>query len=132
MMRDLFQFAFPFIALYNIFRHLTRQPEFRALLGVEVVLIASGTVFYHYVENWAWVDALYFCVVTLATVGYGDLHPTTTWAKLFTIPYIILGVALLGVFIQIAGRTALETLEERARTRARKTPSGDRTQGETK
>jgi|GEM_PF-5639026 hypothetical protein len=38
MMRDLFQFAFPFIAFYNLFRRLTRQPEFRARLGVKVVI----------------------------------------------------------------------------------------------
>jgi hypothetical protein len=38
MMRDLLQFAFPFIALYNLFRHLTRQPEFRARLGGAVVI----------------------------------------------------------------------------------------------
>lgn len=112
-MREYIPIAFPFIALFRIFRHLTSQPEFRGLIIVEVVLLASGTVFYQIVEGWDWVDAIYFCVVTLATVGYGDLHPTTTWGKLFAIPYIIIGVAMLGVFIQIAGKTALQELQER-------------------
>lgn len=112
-MREYIPVIFPFIALYKIFRLLMRQPEFRGLLAVEFVLLGSGMLFYSYVEKWSWLDSLYFCVVTLATVGYGDLHPTTEWGKLFAIPYIIVGVAMLGVFIQIAGKTALQGLQER-------------------
>jgi potassium channel subfamily K len=33
---------------------------------------------YSRLEGWSPVEALYFSVVTLATVGFGDLHPTTT------------------------------------------------------
>lgn len=84
---------------------------------VEIGLISSGTIFYRLVEGWGWLDSLYFCVVTLPTVGYGDLHPVTPLAKLFTIPYIILGVAMLGVFIQLAGRAALESLQETSEKR---------------
>lgn len=84
---------------------------------VEIGLISSGTIFYRLVEGWGWLDSLYFCVVTLATVGYGDLHPVTPLAKLFTIPYIIFGVAMLGVFIQLAGRAALESLQETSEKR---------------
>jgi hypothetical protein len=50
-------------------------------------------------EGWGWLDALYFSVVTLATVGFGDLHPTTDEAKLFTIVYIIFGVGILAAFV---------------------------------
>ena len=116
-MRELISIAFPFIALARIFRHLLRQPELRGLIGVEIVLLASGTVFYHFTEQWSWLDAIYFCVVTLATVGYGDFHPTTPWGKVFAIPYIIIGVAMLGVFIQIAGKTALQELQDRREKR---------------
>jgi hypothetical protein len=112
-MREYIPAVFPFIALYKIFRRFTSQPEFRGLIIVEIVLLASGTVFYRFTEQWDWLDAVYFCVVTLATVGYGDLSPTTPWGKAFAIPYIIVGVAMLGVFIQIAGKTALEELQIR-------------------
>jgi voltage-gated potassium channel len=54
-----------------------------------------GTLIYHYLEGWSYLDALYFCVITLATVGYGDLTPTTPLAKLVTIIYIFNGVAIL-------------------------------------
>lgn len=103
----------PFVGLWEIFRRLVRQPEFRGLIGVEVMLILGGAAFYHSVEQWSWLDSVYFCVVTLATVGYGDLSPSTPLGRLFAIPYIIIGVALLGVFIQIAGKTALQELQAR-------------------
>lgn len=105
------------IGLYKIFTRLWHEPPFRALILVEALLIGGGMTFYHFVEGWGWLDAAYFCVVSLATVGYGDIHPVTPYGRLFTILYIILGVALLGVFIQIAGKTAMESLQETVQRR---------------
>lgn len=54
-----------------------------------------GTLVYHWLEGWSYLDALYFCVISLATVGYGDLTPTTPLAKAFTIVYVINGIVIL-------------------------------------
>lgn len=54
-----------------------------------------GTLVYHWLEGWSYLDALYFCVISLATVGYGDLTPSTPLAKAFTIIYVINGVVIL-------------------------------------
>ena len=45
------------------------------------------------------IQALYFCVVTLATVGYGDLHPTNELSQLFTIAYILSSVGIIAAFV---------------------------------
>ena len=103
--------------LYKIFHRMWHEPAFRALILLEMVLLGVGMVFYHRVEGWSWLDAAYFCVVTAATVGYGDFHPVTPHGKLFTIFYIILGVAMLGIFIQIAGKTAYENLQHNIQMR---------------
>ena len=88
-----------------------KDAEFRALLFVLVGLLASGTIFYWKVEGWAIIDALYFSVSTIATIGSGDLHPTTTLSKVFTMVFIVLGV---GVFIAFITKvTAYETRRRR-------------------
>ncbi len=109
-----------FMGLFRIFKRLWSEPAFRALILLEVMLLGGGMTFYHFVEGWGWLDAAYFCVVTLATVGFGDISPTTAYGRLFTIFYIILGVALLGVFIQLAGKTAFEGLQETVQRRQAK------------
>ncbi len=67
------------------------RPAFYWALGA----LGIGTVVYHYLEGWSYLNALYFCVITLATVGYGDLTPTTELARAFTIVYVINGVVIL-------------------------------------
>ena len=48
---------------------------------------------------WTALDAIYFGVVTMSTVGYGDLSPTTGYSQLFTIFYLFIGI--LVVFAQL-------------------------------
>ena len=48
-----------------------RDPETKALPVVAGVLILTGTLFYWRFEDWTFVQALYFCVVTLTTVATG-------------------------------------------------------------
>lgn len=76
-----------------------KEPEFRGLFWSVLLILLTGTWFYHQVEGWSWLDAFYFSVITLTTVGYGDFSPQTAVGKLFTIVYIILGLGLLSSFI---------------------------------
>lgn len=62
-------------------------------------LIVVGTVGYRLLEDWSWVDALYFSAVAVTTVGFGDLTPTSDAAKLFTVAYIFTGVGLVAAYI---------------------------------
>ncbi len=72
---------------------------FKVISAAALVVIAIGTVSYHFLEDWSWVDSLYFSVVAVTTVGFGDLVPTTDAAKLFTVAYVIAGIAVLGLFL---------------------------------
>lgn len=80
-------------------RALIRNPETRGLVYLVGLILLAGTLFYHYVEGWRWLDALYFSVITLTTVGYGDFSPKTDAGKLFTIVYIFVGLGILAGFI---------------------------------
>jgi voltage-gated potassium channel Kch len=76
-----------------------RDPETKALPVVVGILLVSGTIFYWSVEDWTVIQALYFSVVTLATVGYGDLTPTSDFSQIFTIIYIFIGLGVLVAFL---------------------------------
>jgi Trk-type K+ transport system membrane component len=65
-------FLLLFVTLGRLYRDMIKQPETRALLVLAVVVLGVGVLFYMNVEHWSFINALYFCVVTLGTVGYGD------------------------------------------------------------
>ncbi len=87
-----------------------RDPDFRTLVILVFFTLMTGTIFYSLQEGWSLVDALYFSVTTLTTVGWGDLAPTTTIGKLFTLVYIFNGLGLLAGLINTI---ATETLSRR-------------------
>jgi len=78
---------------------MVRDPEGKIILAWAITQVVISTVAYMWLEGWSLVDALYFSVVTLATVGFGDLHPTTDAAKLFTVLYILAGLGVIAAFI---------------------------------
>lgn len=88
----------PFKAFVSAIRGQLDDDAFRATLVLLVGLLLAGTLLYPVLEGWSLVDSLYFSVVTLATVGYGDIHPVTDLGKLFTVLYILTGVGVLVVF----------------------------------
>lgn len=90
-----------------------RDERTRALLGLTVVVIAGGTAFYALQERWSLVDALYFTVMTLATVGYGDFVPSSDIAKLFTIVYTLIGIGLVASTIAALAAAAIDVRLER-------------------
>lgn len=81
-------------------------PEFRPVLGMVLITLSVGTIFYRLVEHWSFLDSLYFSVVTLATIGFGDLAPATRIGKIFTIFYVFVGVGTLGLFLSAVARSS--------------------------
>jgi voltage-gated potassium channel Kch len=89
-------------------RHL-----YRYLSGLVVFVLAVGTIFYHIVEKMTWINAYYFSVTTLSTVGYGDLYPKTNAGKIFTTFYIFAGVGVITSFISLFMRRRKDILTKR-------------------
>lgn len=72
---------------------------FRYLAGLAILVLVIGTVVYRIIEDWSWVDSFYFSSVTLTTVGFGDLSPSSDVSKLFTVFYIFTGISLVGAVL---------------------------------
>ena len=88
---------------------------FRYAISAAAITLASGTIFYHFVEKWSWLDSYYFCVVTLASVGYGDFVPKTVQGKIFTTFYIFAGVGIITSFISLLVQRWKYRVENRRR-----------------
>jgi hypothetical protein len=91
-------FILVFVTFFRSLRRGLIDPQFRALFASMIAMLGIGTVFYRNVEGWDWLDALYFCVITLATIGYGDLTPKTPIGKAFTIVFVLIGIGMLAAF----------------------------------
>ena len=95
-----------------------RDPETKALPVVAGALVLTGTLFYWRFEDWTIIEALYFSIVTLTTVGYGDFAPTSAGTQIFTIVYILTGFGVLVALLTSVAEKYLELKGERAPARA--------------
>ena len=96
------------LTLVNFVRSIInglKDPEFRGLFITLLITLLIGTLFYRRAEGWSLFDSLYFSVITLSTVGYGDLAPTRIGSKIFTIMYIFMGIGILLGFVEKMTRT---------------------------
>ncbi len=94
--------------------------KFKWVVLTAVTVIAIGTVFYHYFMPLKWLDAVYFSVITITTVGYGDIHPTNDITKIFTIFYVLIGVGIIAASLNIIVRTAAQRRIEKQKNKRRK------------
>ena len=63
--------------------------------GLVLLNLIGGTVFFSLVDNEiGFVNSFYFSIVTMATIGYGDVHPRTDAGKVFSCFWIPLGTVL--------------------------------------
>ena len=76
-------------------RQLTRT-NVLTVLFLMGLLISSGTIVYANLEGWGWRDALYMTIITVTTVGYGDLSPQTANGRLFAIFFTLIAIGIAG------------------------------------
>jgi voltage-gated potassium channel len=91
---------------------LERKNHFTLTVVLTVCLVLMGTGGYMFIEGWAFDDALYMTIITLATVGYGEVHQVSATGRFFTIILIVLGV---GYFMYVVGLIVQFLVEDRIR-----------------
>ncbi|MEO1063860.1 MAG: potassium channel family protein [Actinomycetota bacterium] len=100
----------------TIVRHGWSDRDFRGLSLVLAFWITLGTIVYSINESWSVVQSLYFSVMTLTTIGYGDFAPTSDLMRLYTVLYSIMGVGFFVAFntrlVQVAVEVQRRQLED--------------------
>lgn len=92
-------------------RRARNMQQYAVAGGLVFLYYVFGVIYYTQQEDWSFVDALYFVTVTLTTVGYGDLLPTTDGAKVVTILFVLVGMFLVASALGIVCGFIIEKLE---------------------
>lgn len=82
----------------------------RMPLMVLAAVVLFGTLGFRLLEGWRWLDALYMSVITLATVGFTEVHPLSDTGRLFTIALIVVGLGSVTYLVSTIGRVMFEEM----------------------
>lgn len=89
----------PFIVFWRSIRSIWADQASRGILILAALLLVAGTIIFMVIEGFSPLDSFYFCFITLATIGYGDITPTTDLGKIVTVIYGIAGLGVVGALI---------------------------------
>jgi voltage-gated potassium channel len=79
---------------------LFRVRIFTAIFLLVLILIV-GILGFRFMSNYTWIDSVYMTVITITTVGFGEVQPLDDAAKVFTIFLILTSVIILGYAITV-------------------------------
>jgi voltage-gated potassium channel len=91
---------------------MERKIHFTLSIILTLGLVMVGTSGYMLIEGWPFDDAFYMTIITLATVGYGEVHQISDTGRFFTIILIVAGV---GYFMYVVGLIVQFLVEDRIR-----------------
>ncbi len=75
------------------------QRQIRIAMLAAFIIIPAGIVGFMLIEDMRFIDAVYLTIITLSTIGYGDIHPRSDAGYLFTLFLVVFG---LGAFVYLA------------------------------
>lgn len=87
-------------------RQILKRTSFALTLTLSSLLV--GTSGYHILEGYSWLDAWYMTVITVSSVGFGEIAPLSDNGKIFTIFYIIFNLIIIAYIISVITRFIFE------------------------
>ncbi len=77
------------------------------IAGLLTASVLIGTAGFAWVEGWSFFDSLYMTLITLTTVGYGEVHPLSPRGRVFASVLMLIGVTTVFTSIAVLGDTLL-------------------------
>lgn len=77
------------------------RSRFYIAIVLLLVLLSIGVLGFKYMAHYSWVDAMYMTVITITTVGFGEVQPLDDFSKFFTIFLILTSVVILGYALSV-------------------------------
>lgn len=74
---------------------MTLERRLLNIVFIFATIVVVGGVGYVVIEGWSWIDAFYMSIITVTTVGFGEVHPLSPAGRLFTSVLVVLGVAAI-------------------------------------
>ncbi|KAG0025006.1 Potassium channel [Podila clonocystis] len=80
---------------------------------VMTIVIIIGAAIYTALEGWPFDEAVNFCIVSFATIGYGNISPKTVAGQIVFFTYGILGISVIAFFIVSLRNAVIEQFQWR-------------------
>ena len=77
------------------------------IVGIAIVL-GTGTVGYVVIEGWSPLESFYMAVITITTIGFGEVHPLSDSGRVFTLAIIFSGIGMMGYALVTGTRVVIE------------------------
>ena len=90
------------------------------ILGMLLILLCTlfvGTFAFMYLEDWNFIDSLYVSMITLLTIGYGDISPETDYGRFFCLFFLVFGFTYVGRVLSSISETYVQIKTQKMRKR---------------
>jgi hypothetical protein len=96
--------------LFRAMWRASRADQVKPLFALVLLIALLGAAVFRTLEGWSFLDGFYFAIVTMATVGYGDLAPRTAPGKLAAVVFMFSGIGLFVLAISTFAQAFLREL----------------------
>jgi voltage-gated potassium channel len=88
---------------------MTARRRALALAGVVAATLSLGALGFVVIAGYGWVDAVYMAIMTMTTVGYGEIQPLSRAGRIFNSAYMVVSVSTMLLVIGVMTQAILES-----------------------
>jgi voltage-gated potassium channel len=99
----------------SLFTNFIKETHLDKLLTIVVITIISSSVAFYLIEGTNFIDSIWYVLVTLTTVGYGDVLPNSTAGKIIGIILILIGILVFSTLTAAISSIYTKRIENKSK-----------------